>query len=357
MKEQEMKEEILSILRKLLSFKTIKGETEEFSKLFNYVKTLESNLIIKEYDFEGKKGLVLSNTEDKELDLIFCTHVDVVVADNYEIVEDEETIKGRGTIDMKGSVAVCLALMKHINTKQKIGLFITTDEEVDGYVASRLANIYKAGLVIVPDGGRDFTLIKEEKGLLQIKVNVTGKRAHSSQPWNGNNAIDKLMDIYKMIILKYPLPTSEDEYITSVNIASIKGGIGNNLVPDYAEMVLDIRHIYKDKKEKIIKYIKSLDKNIEVEEILTGSVFKCDIKNKEIQRYIKVCEKVLDRKIEIKGCESTSDAIYFADLNMPTIIMNPEGYYAHGPNEYVKKDSLYKLYVIYKTFIEENNNE
>ena len=117
-------------------------------------------------------------------------------------------------------------------------------------------------------------------------------------------------------------------------------------------MKLDIRHIAKDKKEDIINYIKEINPDIKIKIILEGSVFKTDIENKEIKKYLNICKKHLKKDIEIIGCESTSDAVYFSNLNIPTIIMNPKGYYPHCENEYVNKDSLVTLYNIYKEFIE-----
>ena len=70
-----MKEEIIKTLKKLLSYKTYEKNTEEFEKLFNYIKEEYSNLNITEYEFKNKKAMVLSNTDSKDLDIIFCTHV------------------------------------------------------------------------------------------------------------------------------------------------------------------------------------------------------------------------------------------------------------------------------------------
>ena len=48
-------------------------------KLLEYVKTLvPTNFIVKEYLFQTKPVLVISNTDSKELDIVFCTHIDVV---------------------------------------------------------------------------------------------------------------------------------------------------------------------------------------------------------------------------------------------------------------------------------------
>ena len=115
-------------------------------------------------------------------------------------------------------------------------------------------------------------------------------------------------------------------------------------------MVLDIRYIEKDK-NNIIEYIKNIDKNIEVKVLTIGSAFITDINNEYVKKYINTCENILKRKIVIKGCETTSDAIFFSDKGIPTVIMNPDGYYPHCKNEYVNKESLYTLYKIYESFL------
>lgn len=346
-----MKNEIMKTLKDLLSFKTYAENEDEFTKLFNYIKENYKELNITEYEFNNKKCLALSNTTSKDVDLLFCTHIDVVYAEDYSITEDDENIYGRGTIDMKGSVAVVLTIMKHLQTKAKVTLLITSDEELTGACASELSKIYTSRFVIVPDGGTNFELIVEEKGLIQLELSTKTKAAHAAQLFNGENAITKLIDVYQKIIEKYPLPKSADDFITSINLSKLNGGVSNNQVPDYATMVLDIRNIASDKSEDIINFIKSISKDVEVKLITEGPTFSTDLTSEYVKKYIASCEKVLGTKVIQKGCESTSDAIFFADKNMPTVIMNPNGYYAHSPKEYVNKESLYTLYKIYEDFI------
>ena len=146
-----MKDNIINKLKELLKYKTIQEEKEEFNKIFNYIKqTTKESLILKEYTFNNNKCLVISNEDTTNYDIIFCTHIDIVPCTTYEYKEDNENIYGRGTIDMKGSVAVCLELLNNIDTKKKIALFITSDEEVDGNCVKELLNIYKSKLAIVP---------------------------------------------------------------------------------------------------------------------------------------------------------------------------------------------------------------
>lgn len=351
-----MKENIINKLKGLLKYKTIKEEKKEFDKLFDYIKqTTKNSLNIKEYIFNDNKCLVISNEDTTNYDIIFCTHIDIVPATTYEYKEDDENIYGRGTIDMKGSVAVCLELLNNINTKKKIALFITSDEETDGNCVYELLKIYKSKLAIVPDGGSNFTLIKEEKGLLQLELSIKTKSAHASQPFNGENAIVKLYEVYENLIKKYPLPNSSDEYQTSINLSCLNGGIQTNQVPDTATMKLDIRYIAKDKTQDFINIISNTNPNIEIKTILEGPVFKTNLNNQDIKKYLKVCKKILNKEIDIISCESTSDAVYFSEHKIPTIIMNPDGYYPHCENEYVNKESLVTLYNIYYEFIQKED--
>ncbi len=348
-----MKQEIIDTLKDLLKFKTYEKNDDEFTKIFDYIKHKYDNLEIKEYTFGSKKTMVLSNTRDINLDLIFCTHVDVVYAETYDFQEDDENIYGRGTIDMKASLAVCLTVLNNVKTSKKIALFITSDEELTGNCANELSKIYNSKLTVVPDGGTNFELITEEKGLLQLELSIKTKTAHAAQLFNGVNAITELVDVYQKLIKKYPLPKSSKEYFTSINLSKLVGGESNNQVPGFAKMILDIRNISKDKHDDIINFIHNINKDVDVKVLLDQPAFISDLENQYVQKYIASATKVLGKPVEKIGCESTSDAIFFSEKGFPTVIMNPIGYYAHSPKEYVNKDSLLTLYEIYKNYIEE----
>lgn len=346
--------EIINILEKLMSYKTVEGEVEEFEGIFEYIKSLiPNNLYLEEYEFKKHKAIVISNTKEKKLDLVFCTHIDVVPASNYDFSYDGKCIKGRGAFDMKGSVAVCLKLLEEFTVSKKVGLFITSDEEIAGYCAKQLLEIYDVSFAIVPDGGKNLQIVKEEKGQLQLKISIKTKSAHASQPYNGINAIVKLYKVYQKIIKKYPLPKNSNDYKTSVNLSLINGGEAMNSVAEKASMVLDIRHTSSDGKDKIMSFIKKIDETLDVEIIHAGSLFKTDLDNEFIKKYIAISEKVLGKEVEIVSSEATSDAIYFSDKMIPTILTNPVGDYAHAENEFIEAESLLHLYEIWKSMLKE----
>lgn len=75
--------EIVNNTIKLMKYKTIKNEYNEFDKAYNFIKSKLEKYNIKEYIINNYKNLVISNTNDKNLDIIFCAHLDVVPANNY----------------------------------------------------------------------------------------------------------------------------------------------------------------------------------------------------------------------------------------------------------------------------------
>lgn len=350
-----MKEKILKEITKnsikLMKYKTTKNNFKEFDKAHKFIKKELLNYHIKEYQINNYKNLVISNTEEKNLDIIFCAHLDVVPTNNYEPKIIEGKLYGRGAIDMKSQLATIIALLKNNNTSKKIAFIITSDEEIGGYCCKEILKDYNAELAVIPDASSDFNLVVEEKGLLQLEITTQGKTAHASEPYKGENAILKLIHLYNKLLEIYPMPEN-NEFKTTVNLSSLNGGIATNIVPDLATMILDIRFNKKDTIKGISEIINNIkDETTTIKILDQGPVFQVNEKLPIMKSFIEKAEKILDEPIVIEKCVATSDAIYFSEKNIPTILMNPKGAYWHGPNEYVEIESLYTLYEIFKTLL------
>ncbi len=356
-------ENILEIVSNLISFKTVyPNNPEEFTKCANYIKNhfKDTNLHIEEFEFNGSPSLVISNHKTKNFDIIFCGHIDVVPApDNlFKIKEDNGILYGRGVSDMKGQVAVMMQIMKDLSQQKiekKIALFLTSDEERGGFNGTnKLLNEenYSCKVAIVPDGGFNYNLVIEEKGVLQIKITAKGKSSHASEPWNGNNAITKLFDLYAHINSNFPSPKNQNDWKTSFNVGKIEGGDSINKVPNEASMYIDIRHIHSDKMENITNFIKNFDESLNIEILAIGKSFKTNENNTYIKQYIDVCESLLNRKIDIIKLHCASDGRFFTEKNIPCIMMNPEGGNIHCDDEWINLKSLSKLKEIYESYIE-----
>lgn len=351
MKKIDVLKEIVNNLKKLISFKTVKENYSEFDKALSFVENELSNYYVKEYVINNYKNLVISNTKSKDLDVMFCCHIDVVPAEKYEAEIYDGKLYGRGSFDMKGQLSVVMSLLKNNKSNKKIALLITSDEEIGGYCCKEILKDYNAKLAVVPDGGKDFELVVEEKGLLQLEITAYGITAHASEPYKGDNPLLKLIYLYENLLDIYKMPKNEKEFVTSINLSKLNGGDAHNMVPGTASMILDIRYTKDNSPDEIINDIKSLSDDIEVKVLAKDPMFQVDEKLPVIKKFVKESEKILDRKIIIQKCVATSDAIYFSEKNIPTILINPSGNYWHGPGEYVEIDSLYSLYEIFKTLI------
>lgn len=349
---KKIEKEIISVLKKLISFKTIDGNEEEMKNLLEYIKTLvPKDLIIKEYVFQNKPTMVISNTESKDLDVVFCTHIDVVPHEKYELVEKNNLLYGRGTFDMKGGVAISLLAFLNQKTDKKIGIFLTSDEEMGGNCVKELLNIYNPKFGIIPDGGNDFQLIKEEKGRLLLRVSISTVSAHAAELYKGENAITTLFTVYQKLLKKYPNPTSDNDWKSSICLTHLSGGIAYNQVPDSAEMILDIRRIATDFKIEFINSLKKIDKRLKIEILASETPYLTNSEDDMVKLYLHSVKKILKKEVVITTSNSTCDGIYFTEKGIPTVLMNPSGGFAHAPSEYVEKDSLLKLYEIYIDFL------
>lgn len=350
--------EINELLSKLISFKTVYPNYQEVSSCLSFIEQYyqNTNLYIKRMTYNKDESILISNTLDKDLDVLFVGHIDVVPAEENDfsskIINDK--LYGRGSFDMKGHVAVMMKLLKDNSFKKKVGLLLTSDEERGGFNGTNkwINQLdYTCKIAIVPDAGNNFQIVEEEKGVLQLKVNYHGKEAHASQVWAGDNAIQKIMNLYEHLLTKYPLPLNSNDYRTSINLAKIMGGESPNMVASDCYAIFDIRHIASDSKEDFIKTIKEYNNKYNIEILAQGEPFLTHKENKYYQKFLDVYKEVLKQEPIFSKCESASDGRFFYIHNIPCILMNASGANLHAKDEYIELTSLDKLYNIYITYL------
>jgi len=357
-----MNNDLVTLLSDLISFKTVYPNLDEIEKCATYIKDYfkDSNVYIKEYEHNLAKSLVISNCDSKHFDVVFCGHFDVVPAsdDLFTMKQKGDTLLGRGTSDMKGQDAVMMQVMKNYvahNGTKKVALFLTSDEERGGFDGvNKLLNVegYSCDVAIAPDGGFNYSLVVEEKGVLQLKLILNGLACHSSELWNGQNAITKLFDIFEKIVAKYPMPHNEQDWRTSVNLGKIEGGDSINKVPGLASMYIDIRHIHSDTPNDILAFIQGIDKTLKIEVLAQGDSFSVSKDDQYIKKYIDTCESVLGEKVDIVKYQAASDGRFFTTKGIPCIIMNPIGGKIHCQDEWVSLNSLAVLEKIYQAYLQ-----
>src|SRR5699024_128527 len=160
--------------------------------------------------------------------LILNGHVDVVSGDEAQFspVIKEGKLYARGSADMKAGVAALMQAMTDLQKESlqtKVQLQLVTDEEIGGAnCAAYLTDQgYLGDFAICPEPTQ-LGIGIQAKGVLQMDIHLTGKSAHSSRPWEGDNAIVHAAELYQQIIdLPFAKESSEYFDFPSINLSKI----------------------------------------------------------------------------------------------------------------------------------------
>ena len=198
----------------------------------------------------------------------FNAHYDVVPATGkwkcgspFEPGMQHETVYGRGSGDMKGSIAALLMAVEALQRTGQDPAFnvecsFTADEETGGELGA--GYVVRQGLVhadyaVVCEGAAGTQVGCGHNGVLWLEVVILGKSAHASKPQDGINAfeamaglVDRLQELKKELEIpsrRYRDFTGQERSPT-LNIGGVFGGSAGdkvNTVPARASFSIDRR--------------------------------------------------------------------------------------------------------------------
>lgn len=344
----------------MISIQSSKNKPEQKLVILSLIKKhFEKDLYIKNYNFGDRVALVLSNSKSKNIDFIISTHSDVVEAqpEQFKVLEKNGKLFGRGVFDMKGAMLASIQALVLNSTEKnipKVAIFVTTDEEMDGLSTKHLLekSKYKARFAIIPDGGGDKKLSIEQKGFLQLKVEIAGKSTHASEPWNGINPVELSLDFLKSLKKLYPNPKSSNIWKTTATATKIEGGISLNQIPSKVALFLDIRFVDGESVKRIMHEIgKILPKNAIINVVAQNEPFLTNKENMYLGLLAESIKQVCGVAPTFTRDCSTSDAIFFQENNIPAVLLRPLGGNPHTESEWVSKKSLEQFTDILSHFI------
>src|SRR5699024_7633939 len=292
--------------------------------------------------------MLICNIGEGSKRLILNGHVDVVSGnpDQFEPEIKDGKICGRGSADMKAGDASFIVAMTELKDTDlgdtSVQLQLVTDEEVVGYTcAAYLREKGYLAVFIISAKPTKIVIRNQSKGILQFDMHLTGKSAHGSRPWEGENAIVKALDIYEKVIdLPFAKQSTDIFEGPSINLAKISGGEVYNKVPDACTISFDIRYLPSQNIDDILEQIKSItDSEITIH--LEGASVKNEKDNPYIQHLIKEIKKVTNvDDVATFGQHGFADTRYFSRFDVPAIEFGPSGDAWHGDGEYAIVDSL-----------------
>lgn len=345
----------LKLLSELVRIESVdrngSNEAIDFCEKWLLENGLESKILVN----NGYKSLVCEIGEGIKT-LIFNGHLDVVSAKEGQFIpiEDGGRLYGRGTADMKAGCAAMMAAFTELKDSElpcKIQLQLVTDEEIGGLNCSMylVEEGFKGDFVICGEP-TNLGLGIQAKGILQLDIEVFGKSAHGSRPWEGDNAILRAMGLFNQITeLPFAKESSELYDFPSINLSKIEGGEVYNKVPDYCKMSLDIRFLPEQNIDEIMNQIMGLGiENIRIH--AAGDPVKTKVNNKHVLELAQIVEKKLNNPPRIFGQHGSADTRFFSKYSIPAIEFGPCGGNWHGDEEYVDIESFYNYIEILKKF-------
>lgn len=188
-------------------------------------------------------------------------------------VDGVDVLWGRGTVDMKGGVAVQLALAAQLTDPRVDVTWMWYDhEEVDGALngLTRLARnspeLFAADFAILgePSNGE---VEGGCNGNLRALVTTRGIRAHSARAWIGNNAIHKAAPILDRLADYRPRTVAVEglEYREGLNAVRISGGIAGNVIPDECTIEVNYRFAPSSTPEEAERHVRETFDGFDVE--------------------------------------------------------------------------------------------
>jgi succinyl-diaminopimelate desuccinylase len=180
----------------------------------------------------------------------------------------------------------------------------------------------------------------QAKGVLALRLFVTGTAAHGSTPWLGDNAILKALDVFRAIeTLPFARESSDLFDRPSINLGRILGGDALNKVPDSCVIGVDIRYLPGQDPGEIRAQVADLE-SVEVLSQFHRMPAIVERNNPFVRVLSECASKLVETETISVGRDGASDAICFLEAGVPAVEFGPGGAGHHGPAEWVSLSSL-----------------
>jgi succinyl-diaminopimelate desuccinylase len=279
--------------------------------------------------------------------VILHGHVDVVPAHAGQFIPriEGDRLIGRGAYDMKGALAAMMCAIKDVadNGSVRVRFVCVPDEESEDVDNRSTDALVEEGLradFAITGEPTDLHIGVQAKGVLAVRVEVSGIAAHGSTPWAGDNAILKAYDVFRRIeTLRFSRESSDLFDRPSINVSRIAGGDAFNKVPDLCTMDVDIRFLPNQDPGEILAEIRALP-DVRIVKTFQRAPARVSRQNPYVRALRDAVSKSLDDEALSIGRDGASDAISFLEAGVPAVEFGPIGGGHHGPEEWVSIDSL-----------------
>lgn len=376
---------VTQILAKLVSFPVLGGENnlEIINWIKNYIEDFGITTTLVPNEEGTKASLHCRIGPAVDGGVILSGHTDVVPVEGqdwdtnpFKLVEKNGKLYARGSADMKGYLACCLAAMPTMlkaNLKKPIYFAFSYDEEIGCLAAPELIEHMKATY----SETAKYAIIGEpsslepvigKKGVCYVLTEVNGTAGHSSGIHKEISAIHESTRLIMWLEnkMKTLAAESQDERFSpphsTIHVGQIKGGVATNIVADYCSFEWDTRVIPNDDIYAIFKdyysYCEQREQEVRKqfpEFTITNTLLHPPVPALDT----KATDDIVALTQEISGNHKWKTVSYaaeagqFHEAGYQSIICGPGDIsQAHRANEFTTQEQLDKCVIVLERLVE-----
>ncbi len=272
---------------------------------------------------------------------------------------------GRGASDDKGNTAAAMEVMRSlvedkICLKHDVIMAATVDEETGSHVGiipllEKKVLQPRAALVLDSD---EYDAIIVQKGLIHLRIQIRGTKAHGAYNWLGENAIEVAARVMgKLKKLKYSYKKHVLLKGPTMNVGAISGGEKVNMVADFCEFALDVRFLPETDPKVLMKLIrKTINSETRRYKIVVDDLqYPYEIKRDHafVKAYMQSAKRLKVSAI-LKGSEGATVMTFFKKHHIAAFAtgFGASGT-AHANDEYIRVKTLVHGTKLLEQFVKE----
>ena len=281
-----------------------------------------------------------------------------------------DTLYGRGSADMKSSIAAMMAACKDLHDsgtaiKGSIGFLITSDEEgpaTDGTV--RVIETLDARnekidwcLVGEPSSSKVMgdTIKNGRRGSISGNLTIHGQQGHIAYPHLADNPIHKFAPVLNTLLTEHWDSGNEFFPPTSFQISNINAGTGaTNVTPGDLNVLFNLRFSTVLKHTEIQSRIETILKEAQIDYTLDWTVSGQPFLTpggELVSAAQKAIKNICGIQTELSTSGGTSDGRFIAPSGAQVVELGPINESIHKIDENVNIKDLEKLTKIYKRIL------
>ncbi len=383
MNDMKYNNELTALLAELISIDSVnpdisagaKGEADVAAFIAAWATRVGLEVITQDAAPGRPNVIVIARGSGGGKNLMLNGHTDTVgvagMEEPFRARKEESRMYGRGSYDMKAGLAASLIVAQRalsLNLRGDVIVTCVVDEEmlsIGTEAICRELHRWRPDAVIVTEP-TEMELMVAHRGFVWFDIETFGVAAHGSRPHLGVDAIAKmgrvLVELEKHDLALRANPTHPFLGSGSLHCSLIEGGQEMSTFPAHCELRVERRTIpgetldlAQQQLQMILDDCANADSKFQAK--LTRGFARDPFETQPDSPFVGLCQRhlaqVMGSPAKIGGVSFWADSALFSAAGVPTVLLGPRGFGAHGAVEWADLDSVQQCADVYTAVAQE----